>query len=850
MREAGRHAGRGPQPGALAPVLPVEPNLGGGDAALRLLSTLTALGSPRHHARRAAHRVVPPAGAETERLIQDRPAWRFGICAARQAVLSCPAMRIRLSDLNEPQRQAVVTTEGPLLVLAGAGSGKTRVITYRVAHMLEKGVRPENVLAVSFTNKAADEMRERVERICPPAQARKVTMCTFHALGLQILKQERAALGMPDGFTIYDTADQLGVLREILRSAHLESRKFDVKAILSRISRLKNAGTSPEAFVAQLRKARFVSDYDGFAAELYPRYLERMRSLHALDFDDLLVETLRLLTHNEEVQKRWQTRFRYLMIDEYQDTNRCQLDLLRVLCAGHGNLAVVGDDDQSIYGWRGAESKNILEFAQQFPGAQVIKLEENYRSTGNVLAAANAVIEKNTKRHGKTLWTSRGGGDPITLVTCPDEHAEAKFIAEEISLLLAKRKDLALRDIAVLFRASAQAEAIEEAFREERVDYRLIGGQAFFERKEVKDALAYLKLLCYPHDEISLRRVINYPPRGLGVQAMERLAAAHQAVRKKRRDASLWDVMCALSRAHKAAEAEAAPGGDTKTLDLFGGGAKAAAPAAAPAPVETAAMPEISAAGDDVLGPRALGALQRFVDMVQHYRAALRETKGAGLRQLLEQYTTDAGIPDDLTRHSPSVTMAQIRHKNLSNFLDSVQRYADRTGAEFDMLSYLNRLSISAQEEDTDDGLRDEVTLSTLHGSKGLEFRVVFLIGVEEEILPHKRSLYPSEMDFTLASVPDGGSVKDQPADIDEERRLCYVGITRAREVLYISWCQTRRGRGELRSQSRFLGDIPPEVLRLRDLEGPAPSSQDDAQSEEALARASLDFLKQLTQDA
>ena len=319
-------------------------------------------------------------------------------------------MRIRLSDLNPPQREAVTTIHGPLLVLAGAGSGKTRVITYRIAHLLEQGIRPENILAVSFTNKAAEEMRERVERLCPPKEARLLTLSTFHSLGLLILKAERAALGLSSGFTIYDTSDQLGVIREILRDAHVADRRLEIKAILSRISRCKNAMLTPQLFLEQLRKARFVSEYDGFTAEVYPRYVDRMRALHAFDFDDLLVETLRLLTENDKVRARWQSRFRYLMIDEYQDTNRCQLDFLRLLCEQHGNLAVVGDDDQSIYGWRGAEARNILEFAQQFPGAKVIKLEENYRSTPPILRAANAVIEKNKTRHGKTLWTSREGG--------------------------------------------------------------------------------------------------------------------------------------------------------------------------------------------------------------------------------------------------------------------------------------------------------------------------------------------------------------------------------------------------------------------------------------------------------
>jgi len=382
-------------------------------------------------------------------------------------------MGIRLADLNPPQQKAVITTEGPLLVLAGAGSGKTRVITYRIAHLLEKGVRPESILAVSFTNKAADEMRERVDRLCVGGVARGVMLSTFHALGLLILKQEQAALGMPTGFSVYDTSDQLGVIREILRHAHLDGKKLDVKLIQSRISRAKNAGLTATDFITQVRRARFVSEYDGFTAEVYPRYVEKMRALHALDFDDLLVETLRLLSEDERVQKRWQSRFRYLMIDEYQDTNHCQLSLLRILCQQHRNLAVVGDDDQSIYAWRGADSRNILQFEKQFPGAQVIKLEENYRSTGGILKAANAVIAKNSARHAKTLWTQRDDGEPIQLVIAPDEDAEAEFVASEIdSLVISGKFDL--RDIAILFRTSRQLEPIEQALRQARIDYHVI----------------------------------------------------------------------------------------------------------------------------------------------------------------------------------------------------------------------------------------------------------------------------------------------------------------------------------------------------------------------------------------
>jgi DNA helicase-2/ATP-dependent DNA helicase PcrA len=738
-------------------------------------------------------------------------------------------MPIRLADLNPPQREAVTTIDGPLLVLAGAGSGKTRVITYRIAHLLACGARPDQLLAVSFTNKAADEMRERVERLCPPKQARQLTLSTFHSLGLLILKAESAALGMSGGFTIYDTADQLGVVREILRDAKVSDRRIDVKNILSRISRCKNAGLSPAAFIEQLRKARAVSEYDGFAAEVFPRYAERMRALHAFDFDDLLVETLRLLREDAGVRKRWQTRFRYLMIDEYQDTNRCQLDLLRLLCAEHGNLAVVGDDDQSIYGWRGAESRNILEFAQQFPGARVIKLEENYRSTGIILRAANAVIAKNTQRHHKTLWTSRGDGDLIEVIVGPDETAEAAFVAEEIDRLLATRR-YQLRDMAVLYRATKQSEPIEEAFRAARIDYRVIGGTAFFERKEVKDAIAYLKVLVYPHDELALRRVINYPARGLGPTAMERLTAAHKQAARQRRDTSLWDTLSAIVRSG-AAKAEA------KAREQAGLFAPRLGPELVPAPVDS---PEVG----EPLSDRARAALTGFVDCIQRHRVLLQQAPPGELHAAAERFLRELGVHDDLTRSGPTALQAERRLRSLNDFLASMQRYAERAGAGFDLAGYLNRMSLSSQDDDADDSLRDTVTLSTLHGAKGLEFRVVFFIGVEEELLPHKRSLYPREADQTLASSspgedPDGSG---QPSDIAEERRLCYVGITRARERLYISWVRQRNGRLDLRCPSRFLDDIPKDAYRERDLEG--PPAQNDPDEEARMVREMIERAK------
>jgi superfamily I DNA/RNA helicase len=493
-----------------------------------------------------------------------------------------------------------------------------------------------------------------------------------------------------------------------------------------------------------------------------------------------------------------------------------------LLAAPRNNLAVVGDDDQSIYGWRGAESKNILEFAQHFPGAQTIKLEENYRSTAIVLQAANAVIANNTTRHQKTLWTSQPGGEPIDVVACPDERAESEYIAVEIDRLCAE-ENYQLRDFAVLYRSNSQTSAVEEALRQARISYRVVGGQAFFDRREIKDATAYLKLLVFPHDELSLRRVINYPPRGLGTKAIERLSAGHRRAQQKHSTLSLWDVLLALSQ--------------ERTADLFGQPSVQAA-------VSPSAALGGGGDGEDSIGPRTLAALGRFVDSVQRHRKGLFPlAEGDSLYERCNAYLRDMGMHDELIRSGPTRLWAERRLRNLDEFLQALDRTAKREGASFDFHAYLQKLSLSSQDADAKDELRDEVTLSTLHGAKGLEFRVVFMCGFEEGLLPHSRSVNPRVMDQTVASSnptssesssDDGGP----PSDIDEERRLCYVGITRARERLLLLYCRERTGRMELRSPSRFLSELPKDLLRWRDLE--VPSSQPAPKNGENLALDSL----------
>jgi DNA helicase-2/ATP-dependent DNA helicase PcrA len=712
-------------------------------------------------------------------------------------------MSSRLHELNPPQREAVITTDGPLLVLAGAGSGKTRVITYRVAHLLDTGAPADQILAVSFTNKSADEMEERVHKLVGK-RGRGLTLCTFHALGLTILKAERAALGMERGFTIYDQADQLGLVRELLRQIQIEDRRFDAKAILFRLSLAKNAFLTPEEYRARVEDDARDDEYDLIAAELYPRYEAALQSFHALDFDDLITRTVRLLDADEEARERWATRFRWVMVDEYQDTNRAQFKLMEHLVRRHNNLCVVGDDDQSIYGWRGAEAGHILEFERQFPGARVVRLEQNYRSTPQILGAANGVIRNNKKRHDKTLWTAHPDGEKLRMIVAEDAEAEAKFVAEEIEILRATRGH-ALADCAVLYRSNVQAKPLEEALRAQRIDYEVIGGQSFFERKEVKDAIAYVKLALHPRDEIALRRIINYPTRGIGATTVERLAEWAKA-----RGVNLSDACHAVARAVSL--------GETPPL-------LRAEPVPDPRPDDDDGAPPLDG--------RARAAVAAFADLIERGRTALHTgVPRDATRQLLE----DAGLFDDIRAAAPSQLAAQRRLEHLDGFLESLGRFGP--GQLDELKTYLHRLTLKTNDDDADESKRDRVTLVTLHGAKGLEFPIVFLVGMEEELLPHRRTLYPQGPDVTQASAAG------LEIDLGEERRLMYVGITRARKVLYLTRARTRaaRGGGKPRSPSRFLDEIPADLYETREASIPSVAVED----EEAFARASLAKLRQL----
>ncbi|HWU91319.1 MAG TPA: UvrD-helicase domain-containing protein [Kofleriaceae bacterium] len=686
---------------------------------------------------------------------------------------------VDLSQLNPPQREAAGHGGGPLLVLAGAGSGKTRVITYRIAHLIGGGIPPTAICAVTFTNKAAEEMRERVSHLLrDSATARALTIGTFHALGLHILRTERRALGMPRGFTIYDQSDQLGALRESLRAVRDYGRdgerRFDVKAVLARISLAKNAFIGPEAYAGNP-----ADEYDAITAQVYPKYQEMLRACAAFDFDDLIVEPVRLFERDEEAGRRWAERFRFVMVDEFQDTNRAQLRLVEHLTRDHRNLVVVGDDDQSIYSWRGADPTNILQFADRFAGAKVVKLEQNYRSTKTILSAANQVIANNKQRHGKQLWSRIGDGEVITHAVAATSEDEAKWVAREIGQL--HRDGRRWQDIAVMYRSNLQAKVLEDELRQAQVPYVMYGGQQFFERKEVKDVLAYLRVALNPRDELALRRVINYPARGIGATTIDRLVTAAHA-----KHATLWDALRGA---------------------LVGGGGTGALPGLEPdLPLEPdePARPDVEVG--DLRGAARNGIIE-LVHVVSELGGALEE--GADVVSATRTLIEDIRLYDDLREAAGSQAAAQRRIDNVEGLLGSLQRFADKGKGRAALAEYLRLLSLETSQEKEESG--DRVVLTTLHGAKGLEFPVCFMIGLEEELLPHLRTLQPQATDVLDA---------DHATDISEERRLCYVGITRAQRKLYLTRACTRvvRGAPRPRTPSRFLLEIPDELLEVKDI--------------------------------
>ena len=662
-----------------------------------------------------------------------------------------------LSSLNSSQREAVLTTEGPLLILAGAGSGKTRVITHRIAYLIGNGhAEPDQVLAVTFTNKAAEEMRSRVEQLLGE-DCRQVWLSTFHSLCARLLRREAPAIGLSRDFVIYDSSDQLAVVKQAMKALDVDDKLIAPRAALSRISQAKNKMESPE----DLRSGGW-SLRDQQIGRIYDHYKRALTEAGALDFDDLLLKTVDLVERSERVREHYARKFKYVLVDEYQDTNRPQYLLIRRLAEIHRNLCVVGDPDQSIYKWRGADLRNILDFERDFPDAKIVRLEQNYRSTQVILDAASAVISRNRNRKDKRLWTDRAGGERILSVRAGDEIEEADFITRTIR---ERRRDSPDSMVAVLYRTNAQSRAIEDALMRDGVAYRIIGGVRFYERKEVKDALAYLRLLINPHDDVSFRRIVNVPARGIGKSVIDALDGV---------DPAAFDI------------ADRAP--------LL----QATIPAAsAPRSLWT----RLGLAIDHRLVPaRALAALAAFRDLMT---ALPSEIAGASVSAVVGVVLERSGYLRDLREQRSEDAEARI--ENLMELVSAAREYETRE-TDTSLGGFVDRLSLLSEADEAEGAPESRVWLMTMHAAKGLEFPTVVVAGMEEGLFPHSRATEDAD-------------------DVEEERRLCYVCLTRARERLVLTSAARRRIFGEYQPSepSRFLEEIPDELVHRVEPASQAP---------------------------
>jgi DNA helicase-2/ATP-dependent DNA helicase PcrA len=686
-----------------------------------------------------------------------------------------------LTTLNPQQRLAVETLHGPVLILAGAGTGKTRVITHRVAHLIARGVAPGNILAVTFTNKAAREMQERVTKLIPNRPSAignrqcsdRPTICTFHSLCVRILRQHIDRLGYKRNFVIYDESDQLGAIKKILAGISARGEKADPAAILGVLSRYRNGGASVGAFADEGVRA--------LAEHIRKRYESALKACNAVDFDDLILLTLRLFAEHPDVLEACRAKYRYVMVDEYQDTNAAQFQLVHLLTAKHRNLCVVGDDDQSIYGWRGAEISNLLDMEKHFPEVKVIKLEQNYRSTNTILTAANSLIKNNVRRRGKQLWSAKGQGERIRLFAYTDDEEEARGVVAQIEFArLAHRVPWSHN--AILFRTNQQSRPLETALRQANVRYHLIGGQSFFDRREVRDFLAYLKVFLNPHDDVSLLRIANVPARGLSDVTMERLlGASHE------RKASVFATMNN--------------------------------------PAVTAAFPA-----------RTRQSIEAFVHFVESTRGALVRHEGragspppaapfhatsgapgvtrATLQAWADHFLDEIGYYAELRRGEKNVESGENRIRNLKDFIATMDAAGSAGASLADRLrAFLDDVSLDSDREAEDERQGEAVTLITMHSCKGLEFPRVYIVGMEDGLLPHSRS----KAEGTL----------------DEERRLFYVAVTRAMQTLAISHCAGRKKYGQVMPchPSPFLKELPPELVEHEDEQSKRPVPADVGRS-------------------
>jgi DNA helicase II / ATP-dependent DNA helicase PcrA len=667
-----------------------------------------------------------------------------------------------LKELNEPQRAAVTTLEGPLMIIAGAGSGKTRVLTFRIAYLIQHGVDPFNILALTFTNKAAKEMKERISKVVGEGESKNLMMGTFHSVFARILRSEAEKIGYPRNFTIYDTDDSKSLIRTILSENGLDDKVYKANQVFNRISSAKNALITAAAYTSN---PEFLQD-DTYArrpktGEIYAQYVQRCFRAGAMDFDDLLLKTYELFARFPEVLYKYQNRFQFIMVDEFQDTNHAQYAIIKQLSALFQNICVVGDDAQSIYAFRGANIQNILDFERDYPDLKVFKLEQNYRSTQTIVNAANAVISHNKKQLQKNVWTSNDAGNKMKVVKAVSDNEEGNFVAQRIfEIRMNQQRNYA--DFAILYRTNAQSRSMEEALRRLNIPYRIYGGLSFYQRKEIKDMMAYLRLIINPHDEEAIRRVINYPARGIGKVTLDKLT-----VFAGENDTSLWNILTYIGEGNMNIGA-----GIQKKLEEF---------------------------------QLMIRGYQERMATAPAYNLALELGRASGLLKELQADKSPEGVS---------------RYENVVELLNGIKEFSEREGAVPEgvppLAAFLEEVSLLTDKDTEDDADADKVSLMTVHSAKGLEFPVVFIVGMEE-------NLFPSQLSSTSRE------------ELEEERRLFYVAITRAEEQVFLSFAQTRYRYGQLiyADPSRFLAEIDKDYLEM---ESAAPAARDTAAKPQKLS--------------
>ncbi|MBI3397973.1 MAG: UvrD-helicase domain-containing protein [Deltaproteobacteria bacterium] len=690
-----------------------------------------------------------------------------------------------LRHLNPQQSNAVKKTDGPILILAGAGSGKTRVLTHRIAYLIrEKDISPFNILAVTFTNKAAGEMKERLEKILGP-KAKDLLLGTFHSTGLRILRKDGHNIGIDPNFVVYDDDDQLALVKLCMSELNINEKSFSPRAILSHINQAKNEVPSAKDYA--LRADDFFGQR---VASVYKLYQEKLRQNKALDFGDLIVEPIKLFREAPAVLEKYQKRFKYILVDEYQDTNRAQYELINLLSAMHKNLCVVGDEDQSIYGWRGADIRNILEFEKDYPNVEIIRLEQNYRSTKNILSAANSVVEKNTKRIGKTLWTENPDGEMVAYQMARDEHHEASLVYNKIENYMSYKTYTAYKDFAIFYRTNAQSRIFEEHFIRSGLPYNIVGGLRFYERREIKDAIAYLKVIANPSDSLSLMRIINTPPRGIGKTTIDRVAsfgvghglplfealklAIGKGILPPQKGQNFINLVerfrDLLGSQKKSPPLAGGAGHPSEGWVGEGEQMENGSPSPQPSPIKGA------------------GELSN----VNGYSRANKFPIHELAKRLLEESSYIKMWEGEKTEE------AEARIENLHELISAMRDF--EKGRENPSLAeFLDHVALIS-DIDTFEDKHNRVTLMTLHSAKGLEFPVVFMVGMEEGLFPHSRSINGDSAD-----------------ELEEERRLCYVGMTRAMKKLFLLGARERTIYGESRfqGQSRFIDEIDPNYLEI-----------------------------------